>query len=272
MTWDSQPSPGEARQQWHTDAAARDAAYLAQGPADDTEGPGPTTLLGELAHRQGAPTGVRGESAWGTDQPAGERPPGRLPQPREGTTGTDRTGDPLVSLEDDALPTRFALATMAYHLSRATMVGSPAPIVARMADRIHAPRPGDLVVEAGRTMRALRNRRDDQDWYRGFGYLVDHRREWSHTDEEWAADVAAGEWRPDERPSEDVWYVQYGPAPADVCRWQDADFVTIPIGDEDFAVPAGQTGPDGVTTFTRGSLLGGLTDSGFTLRTPTKES
>jgi hypothetical protein len=36
-SWINKPSPGASLEQWHRDAAERDAAYLAEGPVDMTE-------------------------------------------------------------------------------------------------------------------------------------------------------------------------------------------------------------------------------------------
>lgn len=186
-----------------------------------------------------------------------------MKQPHEDITGVDRTGDPLLCLEDDHLPVKAALIVMARHLSTATMVGNPAPVVERMGGRLRSPQVGDLVVEQSN---AASMRRDG--WGRGFGYLVERRREWWHTDEEWTALLADGEYaEDDERPTDDAWYIQYGPAAADICRWTNCSFLVIPIDTETFSLPAGERDGSRVT-FTRDSLLGGLADSGFTLRTP----
>lgn len=185
-----------------------------------------------------------------------------MKQPHEGIVGADRTGDPLVSLEDEHLPIREALTVMARHLSTATLVGNPAPVVERMGARIRTPQIGDLVIESSR----VATRRGD--WYRGFGYLVERRREWWDTDAEYermVADEEIGAGEP--RSVDEAWYIQYGPNPADVCRWTDCSFLVIPIAAEVFALPAGHRDGSGVT-FTRESLLAGLADSGFTLRTP----
>lgn len=145
-----------------------------------------------------------------------------LAEPRP--KGTSRPGG-LLSLEEDAVAVRAVIAGVAGCLQAATMVGHPAPIVAAMATRMHHPVIGDLVMETATPWRA------DADWYRGFGILVGHRREHTHTDAQWAAEVA--EWgdaaltSSGERPSEEIWYVQYGPAAGDVCRWHNAGFLTI---------------------------------------------
>lgn len=152
-----------------------------------------------------------------------------MKQPREDVTGTLRDQDDLLSLDERAMPVREALVALARHLSTATGVGNPAPVVAAMNARLWKPVVGDLVVEVTAIMR---RRRPDDDWYRGFGYLVEHRTEWMHTDEAWTE--VADEWD-NERPTDEAWYVQYGPDPADVCRWTNCDFLLVPIDQRAFA-------------------------------------
>lgn len=183
-----------------------------------------------------------------------------MKQPHEDIRGTDRAGDPLVSLDDSYLPVRAALTMMARHLGTATLVGNPAPVVARMAERLRSPQVGDLVIEQN----AAGMRRET--WFRGFGYLVERRREWWHTDAEWQELKQEDDSLTDaDRWTDDAWYIQYGPAAADICRWTDCSFRVIPITGEQFSVPAGH-GDGTATVFTRDSLLGGLADSGFDLR------
>jgi hypothetical protein len=183
-----------------------------------------------------------------------------MKQPHEDVTGTDRAGDPLISLEDGHLPVRAALATMSRHLSNATLVGDPAPVVERMSQRLRTPQAGDLVIE----QHAAYMRRES--WWNGFGYLVEHRDEWWTTDAEWEQLKREDESLTDkDRMIDHAWYIQYGPAAVDVCRWVNCSFRVIPIADEDFALPAGQR--EGTrTTFTRASLLDSLADSGIRLR------
>lgn len=186
-----------------------------------------------------------------------------MKQPREDVQGALRTDDDLLSLDERAMPVRKAIVVLARHLSTACMVGNPAPVVERMGARLRSPQVGDLVVES---TTAMRQRNDD--WYRGFGYLVEHRREWWHTDEDWAHATAEdpGAWG-DERPTDEAWYVQYGPQPEDVCRWTNADFLVIPIDVGTFNQPLSTSDGRGVTV-TRVDLLGSLADSGFSLRLP----
>lgn len=196
-------------------------------------------------------------------------------QPREGITGTLRDQDDLLSLDELAIPRRMIMCAMAKCLQRATMVGNPAPVVARMDERMRNPQAGDLVVE---TSRLGRNRMDVET----FGILLGRRDEWWQTDEEWAARLAGereahdemrtrwpdlGEFEPDKRMTDDAWYVQYGPQPGDVCRWVNCEFMAIPTDPHFAEIPFGTT--DGASvTVDRSDLLGHLADSGFHLRMP----
>ncbi len=207
------------------------------------------------------------------------------PQPHEGITGTDRTQDDLLSLEPLALARRKLMCGMADSLQVACLVGNPAPVVARMWERMKAPQPGDLVIED--TAR-FGGRGDDDRQVKGFGILIAHRREWWQTDEERAAQVeeeraehekflrsckyarpgdADEPWEPDERSTDHAWYVQYGPAAADVCRWTNCGFTAVLTSRREYDIPVGTRDGD-AATFTRDDLLGGLADSGFRLRLP----
>lgn len=187
------------------------------------------------------------------------RPP-TLPQPHEDVRGVDRT-DSLLSLDDANLVTRDLLRGFSRHLSNATLVGHPAPVVERMGVRLRDPQPGDLVVETS----TIGLSGDNDRAIKGLGILLAKRDEWWHTDEEWAQRLADGDWGPaDQRPADRAWYVQYGSAAVDVCRWTNCSFTAVPWPDEQFALPAGiREGT--ATVFTRDSLLGSLADSGFHL-------
>jgi hypothetical protein len=147
-----------------------------------------------------------GDSAPGA--PATDDP---LPQPWEGIDGTERTSF-LLSLEDEATEHREALMRMARHLRTACLVGNPAPVVGWIWDRASKPEPGDLVVEMTRAVHRL----DCQ----GFGILLARRME------------AAGTV-PDE-----VWYIQYGSHHRDIARWQNCEFMTLPVTIANFERPA----------------------------------
>lgn len=203
-------------------------------------------------------------------------------QPYEGINGTARTGDDLLSLEDEAIAVRKVLVNLMTVIRKTTLVGQPAPIVRDISDRMGHPVPGDLVVEASTTLH-----RQTGDWYRGFGILLEHRREWWETDADWEVMVAQGRadheeflrgpyahpgdadepWEPDERRTDDAWYVQYGPGERDICRWVNCEFMMVPTDAHEVDRPVGTRDGNGVT-FTRDDLLGALADSGFQLRPP----
>lgn len=156
---------------------------------------------------------------------------------------------------------RDIIIAVAVHLADATLVGNPAPKVARMNERIRSPQVGDLVVEMSVLYGGDADRRS-----RGFGILIEHRDEWWTTDEEWATAVA--EYKADDpewdepRSVDHAWYVQYGPRPGDICRWTNCSFIVIPTDRDAFRLPVGTRDEHGVT-LTRDDLLGTLADSGF---------
>jgi hypothetical protein len=193
----------------------------------------------------------------------------RLPQPHEGITGTDRDDD-LLSLDERAVVHRDALIVMARHLRTATLVGQPAPVVRRMSERLDHPEPGDLVV----TAEVMYGHRDLDTRIKGLGIYLAGREEWDSTDVQRAAwceeeRTAGGDPEAEGRLADRAFYIQYGPAAGDVCRWTNSRVVVLPVQIGDFSAPAGIR--DGsATVFTRDSLIGGLADSGFELRRPEK--
>jgi hypothetical protein len=144
----------------------------------------------------------------------------RYPQPYEGISGTV-CGDGLLDLDDKAIAFRRRMITVAGALRDAVTVGNPAPKVAKLDARMRDPEVGDLVMEAGTPYS-----RDPDRQIRGFGILLAHRDEWMTTDQEWAAEASED----DERFHDHAWYVQYGPAAEDVCRWTDCEFIAVPTG------------------------------------------
>lgn len=132
--------------------------------------------------------------------------------------------DPLLSLDDAALPFRNALLVMNHHLQAALLVGNPAPIVERMFRRTYQPEPGDLVLESTGFFR-----RDPDSITKSFGRLVLHRKEWWTTDEDWEAIKSRDEdegLTDADRSTDHAWYVQYGPD--HVCRWTNCKFTVVP--------------------------------------------
>ena len=152
----------------------------------------------------------------------------RYPEPRAGISGTDRTEDDLLGLDDKAIARRLMMIGTAKALHDATLVGNPAPKVAELYARMRSPRPGDLVMEVGVPFR----KNDPDGQIKGFGILIERRTEWASTSEEWVAEVAEDEDLDEirDRMTDDVWYIQYGSAAEDVCRWRDCEFIAIPTG------------------------------------------
>jgi len=201
-----------------------------------------------------------------------------MKQPHEDVSGIDRSGDDLLSLDMRAVAHRTALAAMATHLHSAVSVGNPAPAVARMSERLRHPQIGDFVLE---WMVGLTPRRDLDSRIKAMGYLIEKRREWWTTDEEWQRHLAEElacrrEYDPDaeldeddlERSTEEAWYIQYGPDPGDICRWTNCSFIVVPIDPAEFSNSVGTRNSDGSVTITRDALLADLADSGFQFRLP----
>lgn len=155
----------------------------------------------------------------------------RYPQPREGITGTPRTDDDLLDLDDRAVARRLLMAGTAQAIYTAVLVGNPAPRVAALYERMSEPQPGDLVMELSSRGRR-RSGQDVDTTIKALGILIAHREEWASTDEEWAAEAAEYGHDPvADRATDHAWYVQYGPAAEDVCRWTNCEFLAIPTGE-----------------------------------------
>lgn len=133
-------------------------------------------------------------------------------RPHEDVPAACGREDYLLSLDPRAVAHRDALIAMARHLADVSLVGNPAPVAARMGERIRAPQRGDLVVETS----ALASSADADTRLRGLGVLLDHR------DEPLAAPIGA-------TVVDHAWYVQYGPNPEDVCRWTNCEFIALPL-------------------------------------------
>lgn len=145
-----------------------------------------------------------------------------LPEPREGVTGIDRTGDPLVT-SDAAKP---LIARLTRQLWSACLSHGPRDSVYYdQYQRMVNPVRGDQVVVYDAVIGP------DPDRIRwGVGYLVLSRREWWDTHEDWeqmkVEDPDLTE--EDRRIEREVWYVQYGPSPGQVCRWVNCKVIAIP--------------------------------------------
>lgn len=141
--------------------------------------------------------------------------------PREGVRGNDRK-DWLLELDTSAIPHRDVLINVTHHLWTATLVGNQAPIVKRMFERMRQPVIGDLVMEYGAPFMT------GEDRLNALGILVEHRTEWVHTEAVWERIGAEYIELNEVRPTEEAWYVQYGNAAVDICRWANCDFVAVP--------------------------------------------
>ncbi|GAA0583122.1 hypothetical protein GCM10010172_80190 [Paractinoplanes ferrugineus] len=151
-----------------------------------------------------------------------------------------RPGDPLL-VGDQAVVD--VIVKVAYNACR--QMGSThnaAPCAQALSERIYHPKPGDPVYVPDSL------RQDEDGRRKGVGYLVVARTEWWHSDEDWLAPnpddpwgSSFAQWTLDEplvwdplthpkRPKEDVFYVQYGPDPGDICRWENASCYALPLG------------------------------------------
>lgn len=146
-----------------------------------------------------------------------------LPDHHAGIQGVDRADD-LLSLEDSALAHRDALTTVAFHLHGAMLVGNPAPKVRGMWERVREPQIGDFVVEVTRGHYS----KDPDLRRKAFGVLLATREEYTTTDAQWA-ELIAEYPEEDERLTDTAWYIQYGSAGRDVCRWTNCRFYMVPI-------------------------------------------
>lgn len=153
----------------------------------------------------------------------------------------DRSGDPLLVGDPGTVGMLVRVAYNAWRQMGSTH--NAAPCAQALSDRIMHPQPGDPVYVPDSF------RLDEDGRRKGVGYLIVERTEWWHSDEDWlnrADDEGTtafqawtyGEplvWNPlthPKRPKEDVFYVQYGPNPADICRWGNASCNAIPYGDD----------------------------------------
>lgn len=138
-------------------------------------------------------------------------------QPYDGVIGTLRDCDDLLSLDDPALARRRIITTIGYHLWSSNL-----HTMSKLYPRMSDPRVGDLVMEV-----TSLGRQDSTG--RGFGILLAHREEWAQTDEQYVEYLVENpEMRGEPRWHGDAWYVQYGPQPDDICRWENCRFIALP--------------------------------------------
>ncbi|MDB5176204.1 MAG: hypothetical protein JWM81_1062 [Candidatus Saccharibacteria bacterium] len=143
-----------------------------------------------------------------------------------------------LQLDDASILQRRSLAVIARQFGSAILTGTTHshPVVRekyrRMYERIKNPVVGDFVFE---TTTLLRRDQDMRQIALGIGILIEDTVEPSFSDEVWAEEkaYAEGAITDSDRPTERVYYVQYGPQPEDVARWTDANFQVIPT-DPDF--------------------------------------
>jgi hypothetical protein len=202
-------------------------------------------------------------------------------EPHEGIRGVLRDQDDLLSLEPQALARRQIIIAIAFAFHDIASCAQKAPKAERIGERfgrLHGDGPeiGDLVIEATTLYgNKLRRSEDTEDFDRanmGFGILVAHRWEWWETHEEYDAMRARQE--PEDldyeyRATDHAWYIQYGPQPGDICRWTNCSFMALPTDREQvrsLSRPAHERTETGGVVFTRESLIGALSDSGFELR------
>jgi hypothetical protein len=190
-------------------------------------------------------------------------------QPHEGVTGIDRSDTDLLFLTDGALSRRQMMMGQALLLHSACLTYPRAPVIERMWERITHPEIGDLVMATDHRTRE----------HKAFGYLVEERKEWWTTDKEWEETLAkerayyeehypGEDVEPEERLTDYAHYIQYGPQPADVCRWTNCTVIMVPTDPQFCQKSIGVRDPAGGVTITRETLLGSLADSGITLNPP----
>lgn len=140
------------------------------------------------------------------------------PQPREGISGALRPADdPLMTGLGSVL-----VADLTAQLYKASHSGS-SPHLSELFHRMSAPEVGDRVVVRDSI------RSDPETRFQGVGYLVAARVEWATSERQWLEEKARyGLFDADRVVEREVWYVQYGPDPYDVCRWVNCTVLAIP--------------------------------------------
>lgn len=146
-------------------------------------------------------------------------------QPYENVIGNDRPQDDLLEMNDRALLRRSLMLNLASAFLDSVVPGSSAMGNQELYSRMSTPRIGDLVME---NTTAQNREADLKTRAMAFGILLDHRREWAHTDAQWVQYCTENpDTEPEDRPSCAAWYIQYGPNAKDVCRWHNCAFWTV---------------------------------------------
>jgi hypothetical protein len=144
--------------------------------------------------------------------------------------GTDRTDDPLLNLDEAFLPFRvLVMSSQWYATYLFGMAG--APIGIDWQRRYRKPKPGELCFA---TDHAINPRAEPGTAMKSFGYFLGEQQEPIYDDETWA-EVQDQYDDQTECPTERIFYIQYGPKPDDVCRWENAQcqvIATRAISDE----------------------------------------
>jgi hypothetical protein len=136
--------------------------------------------------------------------------------------GTDRTGDPLLNLDEAFIPFRIAIMSSQWYATYLFgMAGSPLGI--DWQKRMRQPRPGELCFA---TDHAINDRSDPDTRQKSFGYYLGEQMEPIYDDETWEEVKDQYDDRKD-CPTEPIFYIQYGPKPDDVCRWENASCQVI---------------------------------------------
>lgn len=140
--------------------------------------------------------------------------------------GTDRSADPLLTLDEAFLPFRVLVMNSQWYATYLFgMAGSP--LGREWQRRYRKPEPGDLCFATDHALYSHTDPRFNADTLmKSFGYFLGEQREPIYDDETWARVREQYGDRKD-CPTERIFYLQYGPKPDDVCRWENASCQVI---------------------------------------------
>jgi hypothetical protein len=131
--------------------------------------------------------------------------------------GVDRPDDPILTASQGMRDVYTMTALQTYCLTGYAR----SPIAVALNWRAEHPVPGDLVYVTDAVYS-----KDEDHRAKGLGYFLLGRMEPIMSAALWQADSA--QWDGHDCPMEDVFYVQYGPAAVDVCRWHNASCRALP--------------------------------------------